>query len=83
MSKYFDQKVNQQQLDSLKANVKTEATEWKNSMIQNEWCIFGPEFKIDKLDLQLQRSVNNNENGSKTDENYRQKKMIVTTITLL
>ena len=40
MSKYFDQKVNQQQLDSYKVNVKTEATKWKNSMIQNEWCIF-------------------------------------------
>ena len=80
MSKYFDQKVNQQQLDSLKANVKTEATEWKNSMIQNEWCIFGPEFKIDKLDLPLQRSVSNNQNGSKTEENYWQKKMIVGTI---
>ena len=47
--------LNQQQWDSLKASVKTETTKWKNSLIENEWCNYGPKFKLDKFGLPLQQ----------------------------
>ena len=49
--KAFIQHLNSKQLSELKASIASETILWKKNLIENDWCNFGPKYKVDKFKL--------------------------------
>ena len=43
--------MNSKQLSELKASVARETLLWKKNLIENDWCNFGPKYKLDTFGL--------------------------------